>query len=261
MLNLPIPIPPGTSYVRIPRSKSAAMRLILEITQRGSRYWTGGTISTQKAMRLSEKFAQRYGTDARAGKREWDKAHGRANVTLIMYPEDDQALTPLRWWLLATPGSGAVHQEEQLKDTWDKHQRLTWGDQYELVHLQRERRYGGGRRWTWRLTEARYAELAAAMRQLANRPGTPAERTDDLARLIEAIRHMPGFHGVRMQQMHLYAIGKACWARTHCGEYNGWPTKTPYLDKREPVYHRPHHLTLDVLVRVYERRVAAVAAL
>ena len=158
-----------------------------------------------------------------------------------------------------TPGSGAVHQEERLKDTWDKHQRLRWGEQYELTHLQRDRRYGGGRRWTWQLTETRYAELEAAMRQYASGHGQPsAERVDDLARLIVAIRRMPGFHGIRLQQRALYTLGKTCWARTHRGEYSGWPTKIPYVDKHEPVYHRPHPLTLDTLVRVYERRVNAL---
>lgn len=37
-------IPTGTSYVRIPLSKRAAMRVILETVQRGSRYWIGGTV-------------------------------------------------------------------------------------------------------------------------------------------------------------------------------------------------------------------------
>ncbi len=116
MLNVPSIIPAGTSYVRIPRSKSAGMRLILETVQRGTRYWAGGVIPIEKSMRLAHKFAHIYGAASSQSKRSWDKAHGRANSSLIMYPQDDQALTPLKWWLLVTPGEGLVRKEEQLRD-------------------------------------------------------------------------------------------------------------------------------------------------
>ncbi len=246
-------IPAGDSSVRIPRSKSAAMRLILETVQRGSRYWTGGVIPTEKAMRLADKFAQRYGTDHTQSRRAWDKAHGRANAHLIVYPENDQVLTPLHWWLLATPGEGLITQEEQLQDGWDKRQRLTWGEQYELLHLQHDRRHGGGRHWTWHMTERRYAEMQAAMIQYASGHGTQTtERTDDLQRMIGAMTRMPGFHGIRMQQMVLYRLGRDTWNRTHAAPYPDWPEKVPYVDKRQPVYHRPNPLTLDVLVRLYQ---------
>lgn len=284
MIELPSLLPAGSSYVRIPRSKSAAMRAILETVQRGSRYWTGGVIPITKAMTLADKFAHRYGTGATQSKRVWDKAHSRSNSTLIMYPEDDRALTPLRWWLLVTPGKGIVHQGEQLRDTWEKRQRLAWGEQYELIHLQRERKYGGGRSWTWRVTEQRNAELEAAMNALASAHGgrrtavhetgvlfaKGSDRVDDLLAFIASLKRMPGFHGIRMQQMKLYALGRACWERTHGGELlvatsdardgskpalvSGWPARVPYVDKRQLVYHRPHPLTLDVLVRLYERR-------
>lgn len=265
MLELPLILPPGESYVRIPRSKSAAMRVILETVQRGSRYWTGGVIDIGKALRLAEKFAQRYSTDASQSRRSWNKSQGRANSTLVMYPEDDKALTPMRWWLLVTPGTGLVFKEERLLDTWEKRQRLTWGEQYELVHLQHGRTYGGGRHWTWRVSEQRYAELEASMQQYASAHGIRSresgvlaplrmERRDDLASLVEAISRMPGFHGMRMQQMALYLLGRECWNRTHKTEYPGWPKDVPYVDKRQMVYHRPHALTLDVLMRIYEAR-------
>jgi hypothetical protein len=269
MLALPSLLPPGTSYVRIPRSKSATQRVILEIVQRGSRYWTSGVIPIEKALRLADKFAHQYGTAAKQSKRAWDKAHGRANSTLIMYPEDDRALTPLRWWLLVTPGQGLVHQQEQLHDAWDKRPRLQWGEQYELVHLQKDRRFGGGRHWTWRLTEQRYAELEAAMRQYASAHGAArsasagsrasgVERSDDLGSLIVAITRMPGFHGIRVQQLALYRSGKEAWDRTHRAPYSGWPGDVPYVDKRQWVYHRPHPLTLDVIMQIYQARRAAL---
>ena len=264
MLHLPTPIPAGDSYVRIARSKSATMRLILETVQRGSRYWTGGIIAPDKALRLADKFASLYATDASQSKRSWNKSQGRANSTLIMYPEDDQTLSKLRWWLLVTPGHGLVHQEEQLQDSWNRRQRLTWGEQYELLHLQHSREYGGGRHWTWQMQEQRFTEMTEAMRQLSSGHGNPGwgsghpavhlaqpvpqERTDDLAALITAIKRMPGYHGIRMQQMQLYRLGKEIWERTHKHPYTEWPTDVPYVDKRQPVYHRPQALRLDVLV-------------
>lgn len=266
MLQLPKLVPAGYSYVRIPRSKSAAMRLILETVQRGSRYWTGGVIPIGKAMRLADKFAAIYGADASQSKRSWNKARGRANCTLIMYPEDDQTLTHVRWWLLVTTGDGLVHQEEDLQDSWHKHQRLTWGEQYELLHRQRDREYGGGRRWTWQLQAQRCEEMQAAMRQLASghgnlsgrekhigvhpEPGSSIARTDDLAALVAAIKRMPGFHGIRMQQQDLYKLGRECWNRTHKEPFPGWPVDVPYVDKRQLIYHRPNALRLDVLANM-----------
>jgi hypothetical protein len=270
MLQLPNLIPAGNSYVRIPRSKSATMRVLLETVQRGSRYWTGGVIPMEKALRLADKFAQYYAADAGQSKRAWNKARGRANSTLIMYPANDQTLTHLRWWLLVTPGHGLVHQEEQLQDCWDQHQRLTWGAQYELLHLQHHREYGGGRRWTWQMQAQRFEEMTDAMRQFSSGHGhaisptgnksgqqthsNSGERTDNLAALVEAIKRMPGYHGIRMQQMALYALGRGCWDRTHQTPYPAWPNSVPYVDKRQMVYHKPNALRLDVLISIEDIR-------
>jgi hypothetical protein len=264
MLQLPALIPAGSAYVRIPRSKSAAMRILLETVQRGSRYWIGGVIPIDKALRLADKFAQYYATNASQSKRSWNKAHGRANCTLIMYPDNDQNITHVRWWLLVTPGIGLVYQEEKLQDCHDPHQRLMWGEQYELLHLQHLR--GGGRRWTWQMQKQRNDEMTKSMSQYASGHGhfnnvtsknnahesntITVERTDNLGALIHAIKLMPGFHGIRMQQMHLYAVGRECWNKSHTIPYMDWPTAVPYVDKRQFVYHRPNALKLDVLVKI-----------
>ena len=217
MLILPTPIPAGNSFVRIPRSKAAAMRLLLETVQRGSRYWTGGVIPTDKALRLAEKFADRYAIDSSASTRSRHKAQGISNATLICYPENENTFTPLRWWLLVTPGTGRVWEEETLLDTGNRRQRLTWGDQYVLVHLQRESKHGGGRHWTWYIRDALYVDLETAMRRYASAHGRRdgKERMDDLERLVAAIRRMPGFHGIRTQQWALLTLGEHWWEQTH----------------------------------------------
>ena len=257
MIELPSLIPAGTSYVRIPRSKAATMRLILETVQRGSRYWTGGVIPIEKALRLSDKFARLYGTSASQSKRAWDKSQGRSNSMLIMYPEDDRALTPVRWWLLVTPGIGLVFKEEQLLDTWNKRERLTWGEQYELIHLQRGRECGGGRRWTWQMQSTRYEEMQLSMHQFASAHGNKStDRTDDLTSLLAAIKSMPGFHGIRMQQIELYRLGKTTWNKTHFDPFSGWPGDVPYTDKRQLIYHRPTPLRLDILESIFSAKQA-----
>ncbi|MBU2790992.1 hypothetical protein HF288_05680 [Acidithiobacillus caldus] len=258
MLDLPSPIPAGTSPIRIPRSKAATLRLLLETVQRGSRYWTGGIIPTHKALHLAEKFADRYSCTASAATRSRNKARGISNATLIFYPENASTLTPLRWWLLVTPGTGRVWEEEQLQDTGKRRERLRWGDQYGLVHLQRDKKHGGGRHWTWCIQEAHYEALEDAMRQYASAHGKKdaTERTDDLERLLTTLRRMPGFHGIRRQQWALYTLGRNCWDRTHKSSWGGWPTEIPYADKRQPVYHRPEPLRLDVLVAMAVRKTA-----
>jgi|GEM_PF-2540430 hypothetical protein len=112
----------------------------------------------------------------------------------------------------------------------------------------------------------RLGEMPAAMRQYASGHGhaiipagnknvqqpdaSSGECTDNLVALIASIKRMPGFHGVRMQQMALYALGKVCWDKTHQTPYSNWPNSVPYVDKRQAVYHRPNELRLDVLINI-----------
>lgn len=244
-------VPAGTSYVKIPAHKSAALRVLLEIVQRGSRNWIAGTVAPEKALQFADKMAKRYRADASQPQRAYAKSKGIANTTLVMFPEDTGRL---RWWLLATPGKGDVHTLEQLADAHDKRSALTWGEQYELIHQQHSSQQGGGRAWTWRMTPARVEELEAAMRELAASPGAYS-RTDDLAAFVQAIMRMPGFHGVRQQQLALLNIGKDTWRRTHTdAAVFPWPDKVPYLDKSFACYHVPYPLRLDVLVRLLRQQ-------
>lgn len=244
-------VPAGTSYVKIPATKRAAMRVILETVQRGSRYWIAGDVHPDKALRFADKMAARYHADANQAQRAYAKSRGRANATLLMYPEHAESI---RWWLLATPGGGAVHEQERLADAHDKRTPIVWGEQYELVHEQRCRTQGGGRSWTWRMRAQRYAELVTAMRDQAGASGGAAARSDDLAGLVQSVMRMPGFHGVRQQQMALLHLGQETWTRTHATKHTyPWPEMVPYLDKRFACYHTPEPMRLDVLVGALRR--------
>lgn len=243
-------VPKGYSYVKIPCSKRATMRLLLEVVQRGSRYWASGVVPLGKALGFADKMHAIYAAGANQAQRCYGKSKGRANTTLIMYPDDGERL---RFWLLATPGNGIIHAREKLQDAHNSRSRLLWGDQYELIHLQRPRTHGGGRGWTWSVSLERYAILEAAMREHSSRPGRDPERRDDLRSLVQGVMRMPGFHGVRQQQIALLTLGRETWSRTHAaGDQYPWPDKVPYLDKSFFCYHRPEPLRLDVLVRLGE---------
>jgi len=252
-------VPAGTSYVRIPSTKRAAMRIVLETVQRGSRYWTAGTVTPEKALAFSERMAELYHADATQAQRAYSKSKGRANTALVMYHEPHER--EIRFWLLVTPGEGLAHERERLLDAHAAREHLTWGTQYELVHVQRPRTHGGGRTWTWRLTDERYAMLEAATRARAAAHGGVGDRTDDLRSLVSAVMRMPGFYGIRQQQLSLLALGRGLWERTHrAGSTFDWPTVVPYLDKSFSCYHRPEPLRLDVLVRALGASSSAPAA-
>lgn len=246
-------IPEGKSYVAIARSKSATMRRLLETVERGSRYWTSGVVSLDKAEALAAKFAALYDTDRDEAKRCRMKAKGYANAQLIMYPRNDQDCKEILWWLLVTPGKGEVHQREALKDTHDKRQLLRWEDQYELKHMQHSTETGGGRHWTWRCCEENIKGMRDKMLALCSGPDKPNQTRDkELHKLISSMLLMPGYYGIRQQVMQLLYAGEARWNQMHKAPYLGWPdAPPPYTDKRPWVYHRPHKLKLDILVKRY----------
>lgn len=249
---LPKVVPAGTSYVRIPMSKRATMRLLLEAVQRGYCFWTAGCVAPEKGLRFAEKMRALYDTDHTAAQRAYAKKQGQANAQLIMFKEEREA--DIRYWLLATAGKGLVHAREQLCDAREHRQHLTWGDQYVLRHVQRPREHSGGRAWTWQLTAQRYALLEASMAEQAAARGNTHGNTEALAALVTAILRMPGFYGIRQQQRALLDHGAAIWARTHrARDAFAWPTTLPYLTKAFPCYHAPEPLRLDVLVRILEQ--------
>jgi hypothetical protein len=88
------------------------------------------------------------------------------------------------------------------------------------------------------------------MLQTARNPGRQHDRRDDLDALVQAILRMPGYYGIRQQQMSLLRAGKEAWLRTHRDtDTYTWPERVGYLDKSFDCYHRPEPLRLDVLVR------------
>ncbi len=191
MFNRPRLFPVGTSYVQIPVTKTATMRELLELVQRGYRYGTWGLVARDKALSLSQKFAELYRADATRGARDHARGKGHAVARLLMYPDD--RTDALLWWLVAASGTGLVHEREALIDTWQARlpwRRVNhhgeWAPQYELEHLQRTRQAGGGRRWTWLMADAYYAELERALVYACITGAT--EHTPGRARGVRAYR-------------------------------------------------------------------------
>ena len=258
MFARPRMFPMGTSYVRIPVTKSACMRLLLELVQRGYRYATWGLVSTERAPMLADRFANLYGTNLTRGARDYARSRHRAVSQLVMYPDDRS--DAILWWLLVTPGDGIVHEREHLVDTWVE--RLPWQrsnncgqlvPQYELVHLQRTRHVGGGRHWTWVMSDDYHRAFEALLVHASRRKGKMhvnhdgtrqlADNVSRLDRLLESVRKMPGFHGIRQQKRTLFAAAQSAW-----NEHNPpreWPNIGTWVDKRLAVYDG---LTLEVLV-------------
>lgn len=250
--------PTGSSYVRIPVAKAACMRLLLELVQRGYRHATWGLVSVEKSVALASKFAELYGTDATRGARDYARGKHRAVSQLVMYPDDRS--DALVWWLLATGGEGLVHEREHLVDTWCRrlqwrrsNNKGEWVAQYELEHLQRTRLVGGGRHWTWVMADDYYRTLEPMLVYAATRKGKmriakdgskrPADNVDRLDRLLDSVRKMPGFHGIRQQKRLLFSAAQDAWNRHN--PPREWPDIGTWVDKHLNVYDG---LTLDVLV-------------
>lgn len=239
------------AYVRIPANKSAALRLLLELVQRGSTRWTAGTVHFAKAEALAVKFAARYGTRLTPTQRSRRKAQGSANAVLVMYPAGAQ--NPLiLWWLLVSPGTGLVADVEQLQDCYQARQELVFPDadgcpQYVLDHTQRLRVQGGGRRWTWSMTAERLEAHRLRLQELVRLHGTSAQRIDDLQAHVDALVRMPMFHGVREQVKGLVFEARRVSAPSLAAKVR-WPGQLPIMTKRLPVYRRPEPMLLPELV-------------
>ncbi|RXZ43124.1 hypothetical protein EBB06_10915 [Crenobacter cavernae] len=245
-------MPKGAHFLRIPASKTACLRVLLETLQRGSYCWCSGCVPAAKAVAFADKLATRYAIDANANRRAYRKRQGLANSTLLLFPHETQP-THLRWWLLATPGAGAVHEQEKLLDGRSPRQRLSWGAQYELTQLQKAARVGGGRHWTWRLQTRAYQEWQASVQEAARATGEAQHDRQRLMACLTALRRLPGYHGIRVQQQALLALAQEEWGRHHRAPFPGSSERLPYLDKRFRCYHTPEPLRLDGLVAWMQR--------
>lgn len=212
---------------KIPRSKTAAMQLIVQLVARGYHCYTSGMIPAAKAYRLVQKFVEAYDIGAPPHKRSSNAKHGMASVHLVVYPTEHG--DGYFWFLLATADTGPIKDHEHLLDARNKRQRLTWGG-YELVWLQRSRERGGGNAWTWRRTKQDMGWWVDHLTREARHPN-PA----GIQSALEALARSPGFGGMREQTERLYALVRGC-ARHELT----YPS-IPWV-RMGPIYDRPPRL-------------------
>jgi len=190
----------------IPRFQTVVLQRLLDAVTQGYRHHTGGLVPAEKASALAEKFHSLYGVGATRNQRAYRKTQGQANARLLLYPVTDEA-PGFRWWLLATPGGGPVHERERLKDATQAGERLTWGDRFELVHQPRP---GISARWTWRMTREEFQAWHERIRIAVRH-----RESDDLVQqLIWSLYRVPGFGGLRDQVKQLSRQLAKEWQRS-----------------------------------------------
>lgn len=178
---------------KLPRCKTSCMSLILQLVQKGYRHWTSGTVESGKARRLADKFADAYLVHLNMNQRAYKQRKGEANAYLVMFPSKDQ--DSLHWFLLATPGIGAIHQGECLKNATTPDGHLQWGP-YELTQRAKS---NGALGWTWRRPKRDMESWYVLLDREAKQPSSHT-----IQRSITAIANSPGFAGVREQNQRLF---------------------------------------------------------
>ena len=205
--------------------KTVLMQRMLDAVVRGHYWYVFGTIPLHKAEPMVTKFAEHYGVDLNANQRAYRKRRGRANTRLFMYAHAES--TDLYWWLLATAGTGWVHEEERLLHTVKDRQRIRIDDDYELVRRTRPRAHGGGMVWTWKMTRMCYARWRERIIHACRR-SEPYE----VSRAISSLCRVPGFSGVREQAGKLVALTRTEWRRRHGNiDALNFPPALPYLER------------------------------
>jgi len=188
--------------------KSGTMQQIQLLASRGYRYHFGGEVAAAKAQKLAERFSDRYAVSASRGMRYRRRKAGQANASLVMHPV--HATMNFQWLVLLTEGDHSAREVETLWAIDDRRHRVSFDHRFELIQL---RAKGGGLRWTWRLTQAAFEDIAASIRVAIRHRGD--ER--DILRIARSLYAFPGFRGVRQQIHGLTRLFLREWERARSG--------------------------------------------
>tara|TARA_R110001592_G_scaffold360416_1_gene668747 strand:+ start:95 stop:826 length:732 start_codon:yes stop_codon:yes gene_type:complete len=189
----------------VQKYKTVVMQRIQQAASRGYIYYTSGEIPLRKATNLANKFAVLYEIDANENRRSYKKRKGEANGFLYLFPKKNS--DNFHWWLMATEGTGDIHNSEKLIKIFDKHNRLNWNNDYELLLVPK---INGKHSISWRMTRKCYQEwndrIRKSIRQRYN---------DDKAKqAIWSLSRAPGFSGIREQVKNLYKLYAGEWKRS-----------------------------------------------
>lgn len=189
----------------IQRRKTTIMQRIQQAATRGYCLYTCGTVPAKKAQTLADKFAEKYGTNLNENQRSYRRRLKKSNAFLYLYPKKNS--NNFLWWLLVTEGTGLVHDEENLIKIFDKHNRLTWDNDYELVVLPKE---NSKHTVTWRMNRKCYQSWNDRIRKAIRQKYS----NDKAKQAIWSLARTPGFSGIRKQVKRLYQLFKSEWKRT-----------------------------------------------
>ena len=216
--------------------KSGTMQQIQLLAGRGYVHHFEGEVSAAKAQRLVDRFSDRYDIAASRGVRYRRRKAGQANASLVMHPV--HATMDFQWIVLLTDGEHVAWESEHPWRLDDKRHRIEFDHRFELIQL---RSKGGGLRWTWRLTQAAFDDIAASIRVAIR------HRSDerDILRISRSLYAFPGFRGVRQQIYGLTKLVLREWERGRSGP-------CPYVGENASGYLRfveAHLVPLDAVVR------------
>lgn len=204
-------MPTTADQILVPNSQAAALRYLLECVENGYYHYARGSLSASKAAGFAEKMSGLYPILASRGARQWSKSKGKANVRLVIFPTLEDP-TLLHYFLLASDGTGEIHEREQLTDARTPAGRLQfwklykkgYAPAYELVARPVKGHKGATHRWTWVMSEFLFAKMAGWLETGAARArSSQSKKADYLYKAIQGLRAMPGFKGIRQQKRQL----------------------------------------------------------
>lgn len=201
----------AADQILVPNSQAAALRYLLECVENGYCHYVRGSLSAAKAAGFADKMSRLYPILATRGARQWAKSKGKANVRLVIFPTLEDP-TIFHYFLLATDGTGEIHEREPLTDARNPASRLQfwklydkgYAPAYELVGRPVKGHNGATHRWTWVISEFLLTKMAGWLaRGAARARSSHAKKADYLYRAIQGLRAMPGFNGIRQQKRQL----------------------------------------------------------
>lgn len=204
------------------------MRRLLNLAGQGYVHHTSGVVSLEKTDRLHHRFAELYDTELGDDRRYRSFKRGECKTQSVMYYCASDRV--VRWWLVCSDGSGAIHDKELLSDARDKHHRLAFAapakyysegsspPRYEMVrHRIRDKKTGKTKNpWTWKYDSESYnnlfdcfAEEIAGVRYVDGE----FKRDKLLVSMLDSLRRTPGFHESRRQAIRLHAHARKVWKK------------------------------------------------
>ncbi len=195
--------------MKIFTKKTDAMRRILHLVSHGYIHHTFGSIDQCKITDFVKKLTNLYELDAKPKQRNKNKSKGMANSNLILLKINENTY---HWWLLSTPGTGAVFQLENMKDASSRKQRISSNDgAYELVKTPRKELKAS---WTWRMTSKTVDTWQDKIKKSIR-----SSNNESLRYIIESLRRVPGFRECRGQAFSLVKLIKEEWRRSRSEEF------------------------------------------